>query len=167
MRIAAKLTHDGPRKTWEKVFYTLLCKYRSRNLENFNMEDEEPRKAKKPIGKLTSTSSRMYVYLRTSRLQSRTGSMWWQAVQLLQEVDAHGNRSTTSLSPAPANEPNLVQAQGPLLSDQHRQSPDRIRTPDRCDLYLWRLCLLYHRSQHLASQLFTSKERLQKGSLLR
>ncbi|SCV67531.1 BQ2448_5142 [Microbotryum intermedium] len=36
-------------KTWEKVFYCLLYKYRTRNLENFNMDDEEiykpPKKA--------------------------------------------------------------------------------------------------------------------------
>ncbi|SCZ93314.1 BZ3500_MvSof-1268-A1-R1_Chr6-2g08603 [Microbotryum saponariae] len=36
-------------KSWEKVFYCLLYKYRTRNLENFNMDDEEiyrpPKKA--------------------------------------------------------------------------------------------------------------------------
>ncbi|BGP55155.1 serine/threonine-protein kinase gin4 [Rhodotorula sphaerocarpa] len=34
----------SPRKTWEKVFYCLLYRYRTRNLENFNMEEEEIRK---------------------------------------------------------------------------------------------------------------------------
>lgn len=34
----------SPEKTWEKVFYTLLCKYRTRNLENFNMDDDEIKK---------------------------------------------------------------------------------------------------------------------------
>ncbi|GAA5834744.1 hypothetical protein JCM11251_003651 [Rhodosporidiobolus azoricus] len=33
----------SPEKTWEKVFYCLLYKYRTRTLENFNMEDEEIR----------------------------------------------------------------------------------------------------------------------------
>ncbi|KAL8279348.1 hypothetical protein RQP46_008160 [Phenoliferia psychrophenolica] len=36
--IAALLT---PEKTQEKVFYALLCKYRTRTLENYNMEGEE------------------------------------------------------------------------------------------------------------------------------
>ncbi|KAK4056001.1 serine/threonine-protein kinase gin4 [Microbotryomycetes sp. JL221] len=30
-------------KTWEKVFYCLLCKYRTRSLEHFNMDEEEVR----------------------------------------------------------------------------------------------------------------------------
>lgn len=30
----------SPQKTWEKVFYTLLIRYRTRNLENFNMDGE-------------------------------------------------------------------------------------------------------------------------------
>jgi hypothetical protein len=39
------------RKTWEKVFYCLLCKYRTRNLENFNMEEAEVRKPpRKSVG---------------------------------------------------------------------------------------------------------------------
>ncbi|GAA5881930.1 hypothetical protein JCM16303_003472 [Sporobolomyces ruberrimus] len=43
-------------KTWEKVFYCLLYRYRTRNLENFNMDDEEiriskQRKASPPIDK--------------------------------------------------------------------------------------------------------------------
>ncbi|GAA6022405.1 hypothetical protein JCM11491_001580 [Sporobolomyces phaffii] len=33
-------------KTWEKVFYCLLYRYRTRNLENFNMDDEEIRLTK-------------------------------------------------------------------------------------------------------------------------
>lgn len=45
------------RKTWEKVFYCLLCKYRTRNLENFNMEDEEIRKpTRKTTGGFCSVS---------------------------------------------------------------------------------------------------------------
>ncbi|GAA5901739.1 hypothetical protein JCM6882_006054 [Rhodosporidiobolus microsporus] len=33
----------SPEKTWEKVFYCLLYKYRTRSLENFNMDEEEIR----------------------------------------------------------------------------------------------------------------------------
>jgi hypothetical protein len=36
------------RKTWQKVFYVLLLKYRTRHLENFNMDDEEPIQRKAP-----------------------------------------------------------------------------------------------------------------------
>jgi hypothetical protein len=43
------LTRNHPRsKTWEKVFYCLLYRYRTRNLENFNMEEEEIRKPAPP-----------------------------------------------------------------------------------------------------------------------
>lgn len=43
------LTRKHPRsKTWEKVFYCLLYRYRTRNLENFNMEEEEIRKPAPP-----------------------------------------------------------------------------------------------------------------------
>jgi len=38
-------SRDG-RKTWEKVFYCLLYRYRTRNLENFNMDEEEIRLTK-------------------------------------------------------------------------------------------------------------------------
>ncbi|BGP15692.1 serine/threonine-protein kinase gin4 [Rhodosporidiobolus nylandii] len=33
----------SPEKTWEKVFYCLLYKYRTRSLENYNMDEEEVR----------------------------------------------------------------------------------------------------------------------------
>lgn len=48
-----ELTLTRPRrKTWEKVFYCLLYRYRTRNLENFNMEEEEIRKPppRRPAG---------------------------------------------------------------------------------------------------------------------
>ncbi|GAA5843224.1 hypothetical protein JCM3766R1_006629 [Sporobolomyces carnicolor] len=43
-------------KTWEKVFYCLLYRYRTRNLENFNMDEDEirltkQRKASPPVDK--------------------------------------------------------------------------------------------------------------------
>ncbi|BGP47662.1 serine/threonine-protein kinase gin4 [Rhodotorula kratochvilovae] len=41
----------SPHKTWEKVFYCLLYRYRTRNLENFNMEDEEIRKPRRTAEK--------------------------------------------------------------------------------------------------------------------
>jgi len=48
---ALTLPHPLARsKTWEKVFYCLLYRYRTRNLENFNMEDEEIRKPRRTAG---------------------------------------------------------------------------------------------------------------------
>ncbi|GAA6047066.1 hypothetical protein JCM3770_004179 [Rhodotorula araucariae] len=41
----------SPHKTWEKVFYCLLYRYRTRNLENFNMEEEEIRKPRRTAEK--------------------------------------------------------------------------------------------------------------------
>ncbi|GAA5968961.1 hypothetical protein JCM11641_000793 [Rhodosporidiobolus odoratus] len=42
----------SPEKTWEKVFYCLLYKYRTRSLENYNMDEEETRpKPKRPTEK--------------------------------------------------------------------------------------------------------------------
>ncbi|GAA5855207.1 hypothetical protein JCM8547_008984 [Rhodosporidiobolus lusitaniae] len=41
----------SPEKTWEKVFYCLLFKYRTRSLENFNMDEEEVRKPRRTAEK--------------------------------------------------------------------------------------------------------------------
>ncbi|BGO91156.1 serine/threonine-protein kinase gin4 [Rhodotorula toruloides] len=41
----------SPEKTWEKVFYCLLYRYRTRSLENYNMDDEEIRKPRRTAEK--------------------------------------------------------------------------------------------------------------------
>ncbi|KAK4705875.1 hypothetical protein P7C70_g339, partial [Phenoliferia sp. Uapishka_3] len=48
----------SPEKTQEKVFYALLCKYRTRALDNFNM-DEDEEEVKKPIRKPPSPAEKV------------------------------------------------------------------------------------------------------------
>ncbi|TNY18078.1 kinase-like domain-containing protein [Rhodotorula diobovata] len=60
----------SPHKTWEKVFYCLLYRYRTRNLENFNMEEEEIRKPRRTAEKRQHVVNAGAVASRTRR--SRT-----------------------------------------------------------------------------------------------
>jgi serine/threonine-protein kinase HSL1 (negative regulator of Swe1 kinase) len=41
-------SNNTDRKSWHKVFYILLLKYRTKHMENFNMDEEEPIVAEKP-----------------------------------------------------------------------------------------------------------------------
>ncbi|GAA5990931.1 hypothetical protein JCM10908_000086 [Rhodotorula pacifica] len=66
----------SPRKTWEKVFYCLLYRYRTRNLENFNMEEEEIRKPappRRPAGKSLPSISNIAAVANTAK-RTKTSS---------------------------------------------------------------------------------------------
>ncbi|GAA5963658.1 hypothetical protein JCM3765_003535 [Sporobolomyces pararoseus] len=91
-------------KTWEKVFYCLLYRYRTRNLENFNMDEEEIRLTKQRKAAPPAVDKRQHVVtqgaLASRNRRSRT------SISNIAAVAQKRPRSTASpptlVRPAPA-----------------------------------------------------------------
>ncbi|GAA5837980.1 hypothetical protein JCM9279_004092 [Rhodotorula babjevae] len=88
----------SPNKTWEKVFYCLLYRYRTRNLENFNMEEEEIRKPRRTAEKRQHVVNAGAVASRTRR--SRTSISNIAAVTA--SAPSASKRAKASSPPPPA-----------------------------------------------------------------
>lgn len=87
----------SPEKTQEKVFYALLCKYRTRTLENYNMEgeDDDVKKTKKSPG--APLSFLLLTQLFTdSYLQRKAGNTSSRKARSRLGADGRGSRCRTS-----------------------------------------------------------------------
>ncbi|GAA5881260.1 hypothetical protein JCM3774_002867 [Rhodotorula dairenensis] len=115
----------SPRKTWEKVFYCLLYRYRTRNLENFNMEEEEIRKPAPPrrpavVEKKQHVVTAGAVGARTRRSRS--------SISNIAAVASAAKRSKNSSSPPPVTR-TAPPAPAPRPGPSPNPSPSGSTTP--------------------------------------
>ncbi|GJN88930.1 hypothetical protein Rhopal_001901-T1 [Rhodotorula paludigena] len=90
----------SPHKTWEKVFYCLLYRYRTRNLENFNMEEDEIRKPRRTAVKREHVVNTGAVASRSRRSRQSISNL-----AAVGSVSPTSNKRPKAGSPPPVTRP--------------------------------------------------------------
>ncbi|GAA5890492.1 hypothetical protein JCM5296_005062 [Sporobolomyces johnsonii] len=113
-------------KTWEKVFYCLLYKYRTRNLENFNMDDEEIRLAKPR----RSTAEKRQHVVTTGAIASRSRRSRQSLSNIAGVANKRPKSGTTSPPPVTRPAPPIpANVRAPVAASTPPQGSPSGRTP--------------------------------------
>ncbi|TKA51046.1 hypothetical protein B0A53_05841 [Rhodotorula sp. CCFEE 5036] len=113
----------SPRKTWEKVFYCLLYRYRTRNLENFNMEEEEIRKPAPPRRPVSAVEKKQHVVT-----AGAVGARTRRSRSSISNIAAVANNNSVKRT-KPASPPPVTRAAPPAPASRPGPSPSGSTTP--------------------------------------